>query len=222
MSFTKRIVVLAVVPMIASLTAVAPAPPAEAAGERVKLRLHRAVKQLPVAPETRSGYDRGKFQHWVDADGNCRDTRDEVLAAESLVRVSGCDIEIGTWRSYYDKQTVHYSTDLDIDHMVPLAEAWDSGARSWNARTRTRFANDLGDPRSLVAVTASSNRSKSDRDPAEWLPRYGACTYVRQWVAVKLRWSLAVDRVEKRTLAERAQACGNPVIRVRRAGIGHR
>lgn len=223
MTLLHRVALLAAAPMIASMLAVVtPAAPANAAGDVVKIRLHRAVKKLPVARETRRGYDRDKFRHWVDADGDCRDTRDEVLADESRVRVTGCDIRVGRWRSYYDNETVRYSTNLDIDHMVPLAEAWDSGARRWNANTRKRFANDLGDPRSLVAVTASSNRSKSDRDPAEWMPDHGRCTYVRQWVAVKIRWSLKVNRAEKRALRHRVADCGNPRLTVRKARIGTR
>ncbi|HYH48703.1 MAG TPA: HNH endonuclease family protein, partial [Acidimicrobiia bacterium] len=111
------------------------------------------------------------------------------------------------------------ASDVDIDHVVPLAEAWDSGARRWNAETRKRFANDLGDPRSLVAVTDNVNQSKSDQDPAEWLPERRTCSYVRQWVAVKLRWSLDVNRPEKAALKHRASDCKNAVLRVRRARV---
>jgi hypothetical protein len=196
------------------------ATPAVAAGSSVQITLLRAVKDLPVAAETRAGYDRAKFRLWVDADHDCRDTRDEVLAVESLVRVSGCDIQRGLWRSYYDGVLTRDSSGFDIDHLVPLAEAWDSGAKRWNAATRERYANDLGDPRTLVAVTASANRSKSDQDPAEWLPELARCKYVRQWVAVKIRWSLTVDRTEKRALMARATDCANMVITVRRATIG--
>jgi Protein of unknown function (DUF1524)/Excalibur calcium-binding domain len=190
-----------------------------AAAATVKVRLVAAIKNLPVAAETRTGYDRSKFRLWVDADGDCRDTRDEVLAAESLVGVRGCDIRVGKWRSYYDRQVTTRSSDFDIDHLVPLAEAWDSGARRWSAGTRQRYANDLGDPRSLVAVSASVNRSKSDQDPAQWQPRYDKCTYVRQWVAVKTRWSLKVNPAEKRALLSRASHCANTVLTVRRASI---
>ncbi len=135
------------------------------------------------------------------------------------MHVRGCDIRVGRWASYYDRKRVRLSTNLDIDHMVPLAEAWDSGAKKWSADTRSRFANDLGDSRSLVAVTASANRSKSDRDPADWMPAYGRCRYVRQWVAVKIRWSLKVNTAEKRAIVRRVANCGNPVLRVRKATI---
>jgi len=189
------------------------------AGERVTLRLDRAINALPRAAETRKGYVREKFRHWVDADGDCQDTRDEVLAAESRVKVSGCDIQAGRWRSWYDGVSTTASTGFDIDHMVPLAEAWDSGAKRWNTATRERFANDLRDRRSLVAVTASSNRTKSDRDPAEWMPALHQCRYVRHWVAVKLRWKLKVDRAEKRMLFFLAGGCTNTKISVTRAVV---
>lgn len=183
-------------------------------------RLSSAIDGLGVAVEARTGYDRDKFQHWVDADGDCQDTRDEVLAAESRTVVRGCDIGRGLWMSAYDGLTARDSAKLDIDHLVPLAEAWDSGARRWNAATRQRFANDLRDPRSLIAVSASSNRSKSDRDPAEWMPQLGRCAYVRQWVAVKTRWQLTVDRAEKRALRRHASGCKDSLLRVRVAIIG--
>lgn len=212
------LVLSVVLPAVALVTT--PLPAADAAGSVVRVRLRQAVRQLPEAREVRSGYDRDKFRLWVDADGDCRDTRDEVLADESLVPVSGCDVQRGRWRSWYDGRSYRRSSQLDIDHLVPLAEAWDSGARRWNAVTRERYANDLRDPRTLVAVSASVNRSKGDQDPAEWLPRLAKCRYLRDWVAVKIRWSLTVDRAEKRALTRRAGHCANQVIRVRTARIG--
>ena len=207
---------LAVVLVVLALT---PTASYASSDDEVSARLRAAVRQLPVAAETRRGYDRDKFRHWTDADGDCQDTRDEVLDAESLVATAGCDITEGKWRSYYDGVTTEDPSDFDIDHLVPLAESWDSGAKRWTRKTRERFANDLGDQRSLVAVTASANRSKSDRDPAEWMPARAQCKYVRQWVAVKLRWRLTVDRPERSFLVDRAAACDNLVITVRRARV---
>ena len=181
-------------------------------------RLRAAVRSLPVAAEATTGYDRDLFKHWVDADGDCRDTRDEVLAAESRVPVSGCDVTAGEWLSPYDRATWTASSDVDIDHLVPLKEAWDSGASVWDATTRERYANDLGDPRSLVAVTDNVNQSKGDRDVAEWLPAYGRCTYVRQWTAVKLRWRLSVDSLERRRPASTSpRDCANRRLHLQRA-----
>lgn len=97
---------------------------------------------------------------------------------------------------------------------MPLAEAWDSGARGWSTRTRERYANDLGDRRTLVGVTDSVNQSKSDQDVAEWLPTYDRCRYTREWVAVKHRWRLKVDRTERRTLRSLAADCKDSTITV--------
>jgi hypothetical protein len=102
---------------------------------------------------------------------------------------------------------------------VPLAEAWRSSAKRWNSATRKPYASDLGDFRILVAVSAHANRSKGDGDPAHWMPTYGKCTYVRQWVAVKLRWRLKINPVEKRALLNRASHCTNTIISVRHAMV---
>jgi len=188
-------------------------------GKRVTTRLRRAVTNLPVAAETRRGYDRDKFRHWIDANNDCQDTRDEVLDGEVWTEVSGREITTGEWKSYYDGEVWTDSSDVDIDHLVPLAEAWDSGARRWTAGTRTRYANDLRDPRPLVAVTDNVNQSKSDQDPAEWMPELGKCRYLREWVAVKIRWRLTVNRPEKQELRDRAANCKNTFVTVRRAKV---
>lgn len=213
--------VLALASGLTVVTDVAAPPPASAAV--VKKRLVGLIKNLKVAPEVRRGYDRSKFRHWVDADSDGCDARREVLYAEARVKPtigSGCDLRGGLWVSYYDGVRTGDDSSFDVDHMVPLAEAWDSGARRWTAGTRKRFANDLGDGRSLVAVSASSNRSKSDADPADWLPRPGArCRYVREYAAVKTRWRLTVNRAEKRAMLRVARGCRNVVVRVRHARV---
>jgi hypothetical protein len=219
-----RLVAVLTASVLLGLAPAAPAAttsPTEAGvdGRSIDVRLRDAVRRLSAATETRAGYDRDKFRHWVDENGDCQDTRDEVLAAESRVAVSGCDISTGRWRSYYDGLTWASSGDVDIDHLVPLAEAWDSGARRWNADTRERFANDLADRRALVAVTDNVNQSKGDQDIAEWRPERARCRYLAEWVAVKTRWSLRVDRTEKRSLRRLADGCRNVVLHVRRARI---
>lgn len=186
----------------------------------VTTRVRAAVKRLPVAAETPAGYARSKYRLWVDANGDCQDTRAEVLVAESRSKTTGgCTIKTGRWFSYYDKKTWTQASDVDIDHLVPLKESWDSGAKSWNADTRSRYANDLRDARTLVAVTDNVNQSKSDRDPAEWMPTYGKCLYVRQWTAVKIRWGLKVDRAEKTKLSRVAASCPNVTLKVTKARI---
>jgi len=194
---------LAVLPLLA-------ASPSQAA-EVVSLT--DAVQQLPLAAESRAGYQRTSFKHWVDADRDSCNTRSEVLLDESRVPAaveSGCKVTAGEWFSYYDGVTVTVPGGLDIDHMVPLAEAWDSGASQWTAAVREAYANDLGSDRSLVAVTAKTNRSKADQDPSTWLPPLAdaRCTYAADWVATKLRWGLTADQPEVEALSTIAESCG--------------
>lgn len=190
-------------------------------GEEVSLPLTEAIAKLPVAKEVTSGYEREKFNHWVDADGDCQDARTEVLLEESRKKARGrCDVSRGVRLSTYDGVTVKRPGGLDIDHMVALKEGWESGANAWTDEQREAYANDLGDPRALIAVTAATNRSKGDQDPADWMPDATSyhCTYVADWVAVKIRWSLFVDRAEKAAIEDIAAGCDNPEITVRLAG----
>lgn len=171
-----------------------------------------SLESLPIEPENRNGYDRDLFEHWIDEDGDGCDTRREVLIQESLTPVTvgpACDITGGMWVSLYDGFSSANPSDFDIDHMVPLAEAWDSGASSWGDSRRRDFANDMKSSYSLVAVSKSSNRSKSDGDPADWLPAdigY-VCEYVQQWVSVKQRWELTVDEAEAGVLKTILATC---------------
>lgn len=171
------------------------------------------LSALSVKPEVTGTYSASKFKFWIDADNDSCNTREEVLIAESLVKTttgSGCKILSGKWKSSYDGIITTDSSTFDIDHFVPRKEAWESGAYRWNTDTRTAFANDLGFAGSLVAVSASSNRSKGDRDPQNWMPNEKKfyCTYVANWIAVKYRWSLAVDSSEKTFLSGQVNKCG--------------
>lgn len=187
------------------------------AAPRAAIKASAVLKTLRVATERTSGYNRDYFHHWIDADHDRCDTRREVLYAEAIARPSvygSCSFSGGRWFSAYDGITQTDPSTFDIDHFVPLAEAWGSGAWRWSYTTRETYANDLGYAGSLIAVSASSNRSKSDRDPAEWLPlRWDyRCTYASTWIAVKYRWGLSVDRAEKLALRSLVSSCGNPRI----------
>ncbi|MFE5902177.1 HNH endonuclease family protein [Streptomyces sp. NPDC056488] len=207
---------LALTPL--ALPATATAAPAAPAGAEV-LNLADAVGQIPVVDESRAGYERTKFKHWntgLDA-GDAYDTRNEVLLAEATKAptvAAGCKLSGGAWLSYYDGREVNDPAKLDIDHMVPLAEAWDSGASAWTAARREAYANDQDAATSLVTVTARSNRSKSDQDPAEWMPPLpdANCRYISEWVVTKLRWGLAVDQGEADALKVYAEACETTVV----------
>ena len=129
---------------------------------------------------------------------------------------SSCAPTAGSWRSPYDGATWTNPADVDIDHMVPLAEAWSSGAWGWSASRRQSYANDLGGPE-LWAVTDNVNQSKSDRDPASWLPPLGSarCRYVIEWVQVKYRWRLSIDTAERDALASwLSGTCGSTTVTV--------
>lgn len=194
-----------------AIVLVATASLTSAAGARAPSSVDE-LRGLTIAPEVESGYDRDKFRHWIDADGDGCDTRREVLIAESTrpVRVgAGCSIANGRWLSAYDGRITTDASTFDIDHVVALKEAWDSGANTWSNDRRRAFANDLTDAFALIAVSASSNRSKGDKDPADWLPSRTAyrCTYVRDWVRVKKVWKLSVDQREYDALARVLARC---------------
>ena len=165
------------------------------------------------AEAPRSGYDRDLFRHWIDADRDGCDTRREVLIAEAVAAPSigsGCRLSGGRWVSRYDGQVETGSgRGFDVDHLVPLAEAWDSGAWAWDSDRRRDFANDLGYEHSLIAVSARSNRTKSASDPAEWMPAESRCWYTAAWIAVKHRWGLAADPAESRFLTGQLSDCGS-------------
>ena len=165
---------------------------------------------LVMTADQIGGYSRNLFKHWIDVDKDGCNTRYEVLIAEAIVKPkvgARCYLTGGKWRSPYDGKVFTNPTGLDIDHMVPLAEAWRSGAWAWTAAQRMDFANDLDDSRSLLAVTASLNRSKGDRDVAAWLPIKAQCNYISNWIAVKWRFDLTVDPNEGEFLQDKITAC---------------
>ncbi len=165
---------------------------------------------LTVTEDQVGGYSRSLFRHWIDADKDGCNTRYEVLIAEATTKPrvgAKCYLSGGKWKSPYDGKVFTNPTGLDIDHMVPLAEAWRSGAWAWTSTQRMEFANDLDDSRSLLAVTASLNRSKGDRDVAGWLPTNAQCAYISNWIAVKSRFDLTVDPIEGEFLQSKIASC---------------
>ena len=177
-----------------------------------RISVMTALDRLEVRAEHSGGYARSKFGDWIDADGDGLDTRAEVLIDESKTRVtiSSRTVRTGQWVSLYDNLTWTDASDVDIDHVVALNEAWKSGAYLWSRARRIAYANDLGVSWALRAVTDNVNMSKGDRDPSSWLPPYRAaiCTYLAGWVAVKLRWKLSVDAAEKSSIASSWRSAG--------------
>jgi hypothetical protein len=171
----------------------------------------KALTTAPqIAPDKESGYDRSLFKHWIDANKNGCDTRAEVLIAEAVVKPKKdkkCKLTGGKWLSAYDGKTLTDASKLDVDHLVPLAEAWRSGAWAWTAKQRQDFANDLSDSRALIAVTLTTNRSKSDQDISDWVPKEDPCGYVKNWIAIKVRYSLTYDAKEAASLTNYFDTC---------------
>ena len=162
-------------------------------------RTEDLLSALKVAPEVSGGYNRKLFPHWSRT-GGCT-TRESVLRRDAVSKFpdrapsESCKVVSGVWLSVYDNQTVYAASEMDVDHVVSLNEAWRSGARLWSPARRKKFANDLSDSRTLRAVTDDANSAKGDKDPANWLPSHpeAVCVYVSDWVSIKARWGLSVD-----------------------------
>ncbi|MFB7057337.1 HNH endonuclease family protein [Streptomyces vinaceus] len=166
-----------------------------------------ALKVAP--PGTMAGYSRAKFTHWAEQGNKC-DTREVVLKRDGtdVKQDSECKAVSGTWKSLYDGAVVTEASKMDIDHIVPLAEGWRSGAAGWDAARRKAFANDLTHPQ-LLSVTAATNRSKGDQSPDLWQPpdKSSWCQYGRAWTTVKSTYGLTVTEAEKKTLAAMLDSC---------------
>ena len=166
---------------------------------------------LVMTEDQVGGYSRSLFRHWIDADKDGCNTRYEVLIAEAIVKPkvgAGCYLTGGKWKSPYEGKVFTNPTGLDIDHMVPLAEAWRSGAWAWTDQQRMEYANDLEDEWALNAVTASVNRSKGDKDISQWLPKKSVCTYLSGWVTIKAKFELTVDIAEAKVINNYYESCG--------------
>lgn len=155
-------------------------------------------------------YERSAFGHgWDDADGDCEDARAEALIATSTTTVrfapaNPCRVVTGRWISPFTNQVIQNASDIDIDHLVPLAWAWGRGAQAWNAEKREQFANDQ---RNLLPVEASLNRSKGARPPSEWLPPQGRCGYVTRFKRLVLIYGLAFSESERRYVDQFLMGC---------------
>jgi hypothetical protein len=202
------------VPASAPSTA-AGAPPPPSADDALSL-----LRSLTVAPpRSMAEYSREEFPHWAseaasygwrEPDGSC-DVRDAALIRDGQgVQIdSECSITSGTWLDPYTGQTLTDSSEIDIDHVVPLANAWRSGASSsaWSTADREAYAND---PEALLSTDAGANRTKGDKGPEAWKPpnRDYWCEYARRWIWIKSDWHLSVNLAEKSSLREMLGTCG--------------
>ena len=166
-------------------------------------------------PSTCPDTNRDDWRHWVDDDGDCQNARHETLVAESRIAVTftdedRCTVATGEWLDPYTGDILTSARDLDVDHMVPLANAHRSGAWDWDAARRLAYANDLTYANHLIVVTSSVNRAKSDSGPEEWRPPDASywCQYAIDWAAIKADWGLSATPAEWDALLEMAATCG--------------
>jgi hypothetical protein len=183
----------------------------------------RLSKLTVAASGSMRGYSRARFPHWRPAGEGC-DVRDEVLRRDGTdVKRRGCNVVGGRWVSPYDERVMTSLSEVDVDHVVPLAAAWRSGASEWTDDRREDFANDLVRPE-LLAVSRTANRGKGDQDPAQWRPsnRGYWCRYAQDWVAVKAYWKLTVTIAEKIALTEMLETCrwDSPTAGARTSSLG--
>ncbi|CZS88971.1 uncharacterized protein RAG0_00471 [Rhynchosporium agropyri] len=169
-----------------------------------------ALSGLTVAAQgPQTGYSRDLFPTWDTISGTCN-TRETVLKRDGtdVVVSSACAATSGSWYSPYDGATWTAASDVDIDHMVPLSNAWKSGAAQWTTAQRRTFANDLTNPQ-LIAVTDNVNTSKSDSGPEEWKPPLTSyyCTYAKMYTKVKSVYRLTVTSAEKSALTSMLNTC---------------
>jgi hypothetical protein len=178
------------------------------------------LEGLVVAPAgSMVGYSREEFPHWAseaasygwaEPDGSC-DVRDAALIRDGKgVEIDdGCSITAGTWLDPYTGRTLTDSSEVDIDHVVPLANAWRSGVSSprWSTADRQAYAND---PEVLLSVDDAANQTKGDKGPEAWKPPNRAywCEYARRWIWIKSDWQLTINPAEKAALNEMLGTCG--------------
>ena len=159
-------------------------------------------------PSPTPEYDRDDWGGWIDADGDCQNTRAEILIEESLVEptLEGCRVVAGEWFDQWGGETYYSAGDVDIDHHVPLAHAHETGGSAWDKDLKVEFAND---PVNLNAMSSSLNSRKGSRGPDEWQPPEEAsyCEYARQWEAVKEKYQLRIAESERLALDAMLETC---------------
>ena len=149
--------------------------------------------------------------------GNCQDARQKVLISDCLVEVTfeserECRVGSGRWYGALTGTYGDTSGDLDVDHLVPLKSANDSGGWVRSSARKEKYANYLGDPDHLIAVTNTANRSKGAKGSEEWWPpdQEYWCQYAADWTEVKFEWGLTMTRRQGESVIEMLDTCEKP------------
>lgn len=156
-------------------------------------------------------YNRNDWPHWVDSDGDCQNTRHELLISTSRTSVSfktdkSCNVNEGEWLDLYSGEVFRDSIALDLDHIVPLKFAHGHGGDKWSREKRKVFANDR---ENLLLVKASLNRQKGAKGPDDWLPpnHLFRCEYIAKFMHVMDKYHLKLISSEKRQVDKMLSAC---------------
>lgn len=166
-----------------------------------------ALTLLSCAPQFEAAsiqkYQRKHWKHWTDSDRDCQNTRAEILIARSLTSVSfdrkGCKVMRGKWNDYYFPEVHTLASFVDIDHLVPLKHAHQTGGNKWSKKKKEEFAND---PENLVITNKKYNREKGHKGIDQWLPvgQSYACKYIKDWIKIKKKYQLEITSAEKNTI----------------------
>lgn len=172
------------------------------------------VRRHPGPEPRRVAYKRSLYKHWIDADRDCQDTRQEVLIRDATGKLGfaqprKCTVVRGQWIDPYTGKSFREPRQLDVDHVVPLKNAHESGGWRWSADKRQEYANYLIDNRHLLAVKASENRKKGAKGPDEYMPPDPAfrCDYIKDWVKIKRDWGLSLSDSERRAVVDIGTGC---------------
>ena len=196
-------------PAVATQAPVVASPPSpKVVSSSVELAVSEIPSDLP-------DYDRGDWKHWIDEDRDCQNARHEVLIHESQIEVKfkddkNCQVAAGEWYDPYTGDTLTDATKLDVDHMVPLKNAHDSGGWAWDNEKKADYANYMVYEDHLIAVTASANRRKGAKGPDGWKPSNKGhwCDYATDWIDIKVKWDLSATKAEWTALQEMLGTCG--------------
>lgn len=185
--------------------------------------VEKSLDKIKVKEAENVAYNRDEWKHWISAGSSCWNMREEVLyqqaekgsvvlldknKKETKNKSSACSISSGKWNDLYTGKTFTNPKDIDIDHMIPLKYTATHGGQAWDSKKKEKYANSI-DGNHLIAVSASANRSKSDKGPGSWMPSNKAyhCRYVFDWVTVASKWNISLSKNDVNQIKTTLKGC---------------